>query len=514
MTIPDLLKESYNSTKEEAASPVVKSIVVNPPVVEPPVAEPSVVEPSVVESPVVKKKRGRPPRIASASVSQEPLKTTVKGRSRKNAPAPVPQEPPQTTVQGKKRGRTRKNAPAPVPQEPLQTAVEEKNLPKAEARRIYAKDLTCPPEFETYLKKIVPDYLLPLGTHDLFGCMPPNLRAENLMCYLGGSYTGTALHRDICGTFGHNIMLHTAPDAYSEWLLIEHRYRDALANVTHPPRSRVSGQKSFFLDSDRAWCSRHMLKKAGIKTHVIIQKLGDMVLIPSLCYHQVRNVGFSAKIAWNRATPHTLMAALDEHLPIYRSIVRPEVYRCKAMVCYALRKWLALLKKYEKDTDAPPTDTAVLAIMPSNDPEETSPSLMDLPMLQGGKALFLEECRILLHLLAKNLIQPETIETIEFEEVSNDIRNEACNAGLYTRTCDFCRSDIFFRYYHCSDCSDYDLCMNCYIRGRSCKHVDKMTMQQSRTNLNEYIQLYRKFIECVNNIFEKKCLFKENLSVV
>ncbi|KAI7866587.1 hypothetical protein BDF14DRAFT_813689 [Spinellus fusiger] len=323
-----------------------------------------------------------------------------------------------------------------------------KQRKKATLSNLYGKDISCPDGYDEILKKLLPDFLLSLGNHDLFACLPEYLRAENLMCYLGSTGTGTALHRDLCATFGHNLMTYGDPGAYSEWLVIEDCYRNDLIRVLHAPKPKHSkyneedtmeDHTSSFIESDQAWIKPKILRAANIKTHVIVQRPGDLVLIPSLCYHQVRNRGISMKIAWNRVTPYSLEKALRHQVPIYQSIARPETYKCKSIVHCTLE----------------------------------------------GSDIFLDECRIMLNLY-REIVVPELIEDIPSEEVYDKGVKAISEVEPHTLTCDFCRCDIFMRYYHCEKCYNndnklegYDMCLHCYSQGRCCQHMDSMTMHQA-----------------------------------
>lgn len=201
----------------------------------------------------------------------------------------------------------------------------------------YGKDLSCPAVIQEKLRSMLPNDILPLDATDLFVHMPKHLRAENLMCYIGSDGTGTAAHRDICATLGHNLMIYGDENAYSEWLMITNDERPKLLRYIHPFRPKDSIdttpiQSSTFVETDRGWVSRKYVYQGRIKTYVVLQRPGDLVLVPSMCYHQVRNVNTSIKVAWNRATPRSLQMAVQKQLPIYQRLIRPEVYRCKAMV--------------------------------------------------------------------------------------------------------------------------------------------------------------------------------------
>ncbi|KAL0087017.1 hypothetical protein F4703DRAFT_1849980 [Phycomyces blakesleeanus] len=389
---------------------------------------------------------------------------------------------------------------------------ETSNLSAAEIKRktntslLYGKDISCPTEYKDVLETILPEYLLSLGSCDLFNCLPEDMQAENLMCYLGSSGTGTAIHRDLCGTFGHNLMTYGDDGAYSEWLIVEDRFRDQLTKVLHSPDSKrskdnddhsynMTDQTSSFVESDQAWVNLKTLRNANIKTHVILQKPGDLVLIPSLCYHQVRNHGISMKVAWNRVTPQTLELALKFQLPIYQTIARPETYRCKSIIHLTLERWLDIIKPFSQKRGG-------------SDVQD----FFSIPLFERGIDVFVMECRIMLHLYSE-MIRPEIIEPIPSEDIRESICKPTKDVKPHTLKCDFCHCDIFLRFYHCDNCLDkegkcegYDICLECYSQGRTCQHMDELVMQRTSLSLENCITLYNSFIKTINSILKDTSL--------
>lgn len=352
--------------------------------------------------------------------------------------------------------------------------------------KAYAKDIDCPAEYVELMQKILPHYILPQGSNDLFSLLPTRFQATNLMCYLGQDGTGTPIHRDLCGTMGHNIMTMASPGASSEWLIVLNKDRERLAEIIKPSEREMKKirrfdmpdrrksllTKSCFMESDRAWLETKKASGEGLEVQVIVQRAGDMVIIPSRAYHQVRNVGVSVKVAWNRVTPHTLACAFEDQLPLYRIINRPEVYKCKAIVSYTLKAWSTQLS----------TVTNVAK---------------DLPfILQHGLDNFLQDARTLIRLYY-DILSQEILSEEHSDAIPSDGPGE-----YFTVKCDFCHSDIFYRYYHCSDCNDYDLCMDCYTMGRSCKHVNSMTMRQGPDSIDAFIEIYRDFVYNTNRLFQ------------
>ncbi|KAI8976207.1 hypothetical protein BDB01DRAFT_803706 [Pilobolus umbonatus] len=344
------------------------------------------------------------------------------------------------------------------------------NKLKFSIKSLYAKDVICPDEYREALKKIIPEYLLPLGENDLFACMPDKLRAVNLMCYIGHDDTGTPIHRDICGTMGHNVMITGSEGAFAEWIIVEDKDRD-----------------HSFLESDCAWLSRAQVRQYGLTAHVIVQRPGDLVIIPSCAYHQVRNVGVSVKVAWNRTTATSLQMAFKKQLPLYRIVNRPEVYKCKAMITMTIKYWYDQLVTHQHNNNISVQDIALIR--------------------QYGKDKFEHDARMLLELFMIVVIQPEVIESIEEEEITSITNKDEIvvdpSSDLYSVSCDFCHGDIFHRYYHCTTCNGYDLCLDCYGRGRSCQHVKRMRMHESHIPLSDRFQLYDDTIALINKLYKK-----------
>ncbi|KAF9920019.1 hypothetical protein BGZ67_001616, partial [Mortierella alpina] len=99
------------------------------------------------------------------------------------------------------------------------------------------------------------------------------------------------------------------------------------------------------LDRENHFASLDQFAQADFPVHVVEQKVGDLILIPSLGYHQVQNMGNTTiKAAWNRLTSQCLSIALNTVLPAYKRINNPEAYRTKAVVNAALEKWTTLLE--------------------------------------------------------------------------------------------------------------------------------------------------------------------------
>ncbi|KAI8354583.1 hypothetical protein EDC96DRAFT_516593 [Choanephora cucurbitarum] len=375
---------------------------------------------------------------------------------------------------------------------------------------IYAKDVICPDEYGIALKEFLPEFLLPQGNNDLFTFLPDRFKAENLMCYVGQDMTGTPIHRDLCGTMGHNVMTMASEGAFAEWLIVENQYRDELACLIDPEeddhqrnfrhkggnrrqaRRTVSDShhvtKSSFMESDRAWLNYDKILKAKFKVQVIVQRKGDLVIIPSRAYHQVRNHGVSVKIAWNRITSQTLTYAFQDQLPLYHIVNRPEVYKCKAIVMFTLKEWNRQLVDLVHDL--------------ANQSKW-------IPILCYGPEFFLESSNQLLDVFLKQVILPELLFDGDDQGIIADAPEEVC-----TVKCDFCHSDVFCHYYHCDLCDQYDLCLDCYSIGRGCQHIASMQMYKGPESIMNAVKLYLDYVKNINLAFHQEVIPNLSLEVL
>lgn len=387
-----------------------------------------------------------------------------------------------------------KSAKSPVPPPPKKV-YKTVNYP---INKIYAKDISCPQEYKDAIRNIVPEYLHPHGNNDLFALLPPRFKAVNLMCYLAQNKTGTPMHRDICATVGHNLMTMASPGGYAEWFIVVDEDREKLASVMKPSHqhdketldasTNRSATMSSFMESERGWLKRSHLKTNDLTVQVVLQQPGDLVIIPSRAYHQVRNIGVTVKVAWNRVTAQTLSNAFEDQLPLYQIVCRPEVFKCKAMVYYTLLEWNS---QFEQLIDS------------------NSKNIDDFTIMRYGRDKFLADSNILLDLYLYNVLYPEILSSADEKSVIVDIPDEFC-----TVKCDFCHADVFYHYYECEKCDNYDLCMKCYIAGRSCVHTKDMKMRRSDTDPSSLTDLYKNFIDNANQIygetlFEDKSQFLE-----
>lgn len=345
-------------------------------------------------------------------------------------------------------------------------------------QRIYLKDIDCPPIWHEKLKEIIPPFLSYLNestydprdldnnphafssttgpgiarSGDLMSSLPPEMRAENLMCYIGHEGTYTPCHQEMCGTLGHNIMVEASTGGFehgkrtkpgsSIWFMTETEDRHLVSEYWSSLLGHDIDLEDHFAQI-RAW------EAAPFKTYVVEQKVGDFILIPPLAPHQVWNRGTrTMKVAWNRTTVDTLEWALNEAIPRAKTVCRDEQYKNKAIIYFSLQRYSKLL------------------------------TAADQNRLDGLKIRQLrKDFRKLLRLFTQVLLSETFDDKIPQEKEPEYL---AFDSNV---TCSYCRCNIFNRFLTCPHCVGkfangeedcYDICMECYARGRSCACISKL----------------------------------------
>ena len=354
-------------------------------------------------------------------------------------------------------------------------------------QRIYLKDIDCPPVWHDKLKEHIPaglfylnestgdvggpgsvDESIPNATGrrkgrgiaragDLMSSLPLEMRAENLMCYVGHEGTYTPAHREMCASLGHNIMVEASgtvnavgedgkPErpGSSIWFMTETKDRQVVSEYWLSILGHDIEVENHFAQLI-AW------KRAPFKTYVVEQRPGDFILVPPLAPHQVWNRGTrTMKVAWNRTTVETLEMAMTEALPNARMVCRDEQYKNKAIVYYSLLKYSGLLKSAKAQVQ-----------LGGEQAEALSTSLKLRQVQRDFKRLF-DLYKII---MLSEMFAPESREHPEFLPYDSNV------------TCAYCRGNIFNRFLTCKSCATalgteseepYDVCMECYAMGRSC----------------------------------------------
>ncbi|KAH0599691.1 hypothetical protein MHUMG1_02481 [Metarhizium humberi] len=355
-------------------------------------------------------------------------------------------------------------------------------------QRLYLKDIDCPVEWRYELQTILHPNLFYLndnvtksgssnptrrpggdGQHgensiapagDLMSSLPEEMRAENLMCYVGHEGTYTPAHREMCASVGHNIMVETSGDSPGErpgssiWFMTESKDRDVV-------REYFLSMLGHDIEIEKHFAQINAWKKAPFDVYLVDQRAGDFIIIPPLAAHQVWNRGTrTMKVAWNRTTPETLRLALREALPKAR----------------------LLLKEMERQEDI--TQNSFMGI--GRDIVRNSPRARQL----AG------DFRSLFSLFTEILID----EAFAYNEKQVErLPFDSCV------TCSYCRCNIFNRFLTCKNCTRvlvngdedaYDICMECYAMGRSCACLSGLQWceQWSWSELSGKYELWREMV--------------------
>lgn len=154
----------------------------------------------------------------------------------------------------------------------------------------------------------------------------------------------------------------------------------------------------------------------------------------------------TAKAAWSRITVDTLELCLYETLPSYRLVCRDEQYKTKATIHQSLLE----LSRF------PPQ------------------ALISSPFRRDS---FMRLFRLYTSILVDEFIPPEDYSGIHMEKIAQE----------FNVTCSFCRTNIWNRFLTCKACIQldadgdfdaYDICLDCYARGRSCRDITGMEWVQ------------------------------------
>jgi JmjC domain-containing hydroxylase/monoamine-oxidase A repressor R1-like protein len=354
-------------------------------------------------------------------------------------------------------------------------------------QRMYLKDIDCPPVWQDKLTEYIPTGLFywndstgeiggpgsvneptfhgasrrkgkgiaPAG--DLMSSLPQEMRAENLMCYIGHEGTYTPAHREMCASLGQNIMVYTSQNVdengtpqkpgSSIWFMTETKDRHTVSEYWLSVLGHDIEIEEHFAQIS-AW------QRAPFKVYVVEQKIGDFILIPPLAPHQVWNRGTcTMKVAWNRTTVKTLSLAVHEALPKARMVCRDEQYKNKAMVYYTLMKYSGLLKKAHQLANR------------SQQEEYTIMNAKKIRQLQKDFKILFD---LFKEILLSEMFTPQTKEQCEYMQFDSNV------------ICSYCRGNIFNRFLTCKSCvgqfggeDPYDICMDCFVMGRSCRCQSK-----------------------------------------
>ncbi|KAJ3326792.1 hypothetical protein HDU93_002293 [Gonapodya sp. JEL0774] len=325
--------------------------------------------------------------------------------------------------------------------------------------KLYAKDISVPEDVMTAISERVPLFIRHMGQYDIASAVPAEYHVRTNLMYIGGSGTGTPGHFDFCGSIGVNLMCSDVSNAKALWVVFDGNNPYEATRIWH--------KEGLHLHDDNHFLPLNIAVANG--AYVFVQNPGDMVIIPSDAAHQVMNIGDpSLKIAWNLTTPITLERAVRHILPRYSTFRKPEVYRSKAQVMYAVAELTDLCNRIA-DNSSTYTRRYQRPFSGELNRDPFERYQMDEIYATFGQLLRLYEA----------------ILDDEFTEPHNGNQPTQITQAAGALACDFCRTDIFNRAWKCSACH-VELCCACVSNMRTCKsHPDKMVsiIQYTRDSL-------------------------------
>lgn len=291
-----------------------------------------------------------------------------------------------------------------------------------EFQNLYARDLQCPQEWLEQCRKILPTEIQWGGRLDLFQWLPQCARSEVMMAYIGSEGSSSGFHRCFSSTVALN-------------LLVESDDRPVVCIGTD-----FGSQKKYDSFISARGVSPHLdwlnlgveeLLEADFPLYAYDQRVGDLVVFPPATAHQVWNPStLSAKLVWNILHPLSLEVGFQYVQAPFNRLCHPDVARTNLSLACAM---LSLLQ------DNPSLTNLSLPLPP------------DLPLLSR---------------LFRQMVHDESIES----QPVTPITLVPIQTGTIA-TCNFCSTAIWNRHVRCTVCADFDLCLLCYLNGRSCEHT-------------------------------------------
>ncbi|PLB52824.1 hypothetical protein P170DRAFT_507563 [Aspergillus steynii IBT 23096] len=276
---------------------------------------------------------------------------------------------------------------------------------------LYAKDLHCPSEWTSALEAVLPSPLRHLGSLDLFRVLPKEIAPEVLMAYVGTRKSFSGFHRCFSATVALSLLIES--EGHGPGTLCFGT--DTSSRAQYDAFMEDLGKSSH---TDWAKVSIEQLKLANFPIYITNQEPGDLVVFPSATSHQIWNISpMVTKVVWNIMHASSLESFFDYVQPAYQ------------MQCH--------------------TDTGRVPLIPFH-------------ALNSG--LEVPESRLLLDIFRR---------LVDDEDMGNNpnVSIKLVDTQGAVVECNFCGLTIWNRHLHCEQCGDFDLCLACFVSGRSCKHT-------------------------------------------
>eukprot|EP01114_Cavostelium_apophysatum_P014622 TRINITY_DN3837_c0_g1_i4.p1 TRINITY_DN3837_c0_g1~~TRINITY_DN3837_c0_g1_i4.p1 ORF type:complete len:1236 (-),score=280.64 TRINITY_DN3837_c0_g1_i4:49-3756(-) len=331
------------------------------------------------------------------------------------------------------------------------------NQPTAEI--LQEGEAQCPPLWKDLIAQKLPQFCCQ-NSDDLVKELPAPMRPESIQMRIGGRDGKTPTGCDPLGSLGHNLMVYSDEGAATYWFVFARSDRDAANAFWKAYGGSVTSENVFVPMED--------LTLTPFPVHVIEQKEGDLVLVPSEAAYQTLNkFGNSVKVSWCTVDYHSILNSYFSAIPLYRSLGRSELFRIKTIA------YLGLLKRVKASEDGPLPDVVATAT--------EYPSLLTI----------LEDC------IAAEKIDPKVVAA---ESGKNTVAVARISDPFpHFRMCNFCKCSLWNRFYHCAKCfpsadayptdpfsansaptkpDGYDICLACFAEGRGCAHKEDIKLTE------------------------------------
>ncbi|KAI9371894.1 hypothetical protein BJX61DRAFT_509790 [Aspergillus egyptiacus] len=281
---------------------------------------------------------------------------------------------------------------------------------------LYAKDLNCPQEWVKAFETILPCSLRHLGSLDLFRVLPKETAPEVLMAYVGTRRSFSGFHRCFSATVALNLLIESEGDGPGSICFGTDRNSQAKCDAFMEELGKSS-------HTDWANVSINKLRSADFPIYVAEQRPGDLVVFPATTAHQIWNVSsMVTKVVWNIMHATSLASFFDYVQPAYQQQCHVDTGRVPLIPLYGLQSRICGTEEQSLLLDV---------FRQLVDDEDTG---------------------------RESTLQIKTVDT----------------QGAVVE-CNFCGLTIWNRHLHCEKCGDFDLCLTCYVSGRSCKHIADYT---------------------------------------
>ncbi|KAK5100684.1 hypothetical protein LTR70_001416 [Exophiala xenobiotica] len=291
-----------------------------------------------------------------------------------------------------------------------------------EFQNLYARDLHCPQEWLEQCRELLPTEVQWGGRLDLFQWLPPCARSEVMMAYVGSEGSCSGFHRCFSSTIALNFLIDTEDD----------RPVVCIGTDFESQQKYDAFMSSKGVSPHLDWhnLSTEEMLQADFPLYVYDQKVGDLVILPPATAHQIWNPSvLSTKLVWNILHPLSLEVGIHHVQPPFNRLCHPDVARTNLSLAYAM---LSLVQQ--------PLEGALPMPLPP-----------DLPLLS----------RLFRHMVHDEAIDSQPATQITLVQLPSGV----------IATCNFCSTAIWNRHVRCTICADFDLCLPCYLNGRSCEHA-------------------------------------------